>query len=448
MNLEQKVEQVQSLSPQTIQCLEILQMNTPELIRYVRELSMENPVFEVEMPEIPVAPREREQGRMEWLASNDRQNRWYNRQDNERSDHDQVENQSESLQDYVRSQLPQQGEELENASEYLLQSLDENGWIEESLDELSTESGIPRALLERALVQIQNAEPYGVGARNLQECLLIQLYRMPDADDIAAKIVRDYLPELAKSHFNSIAKALQTTQVRVRQAARQIQQLNPRPANGFNFSEPTSYIVPDLIAKWNGDSFDIRLSKASVFRINISDYYVRLQKESTDREVTQYLDEKVRQARWVYTAVNQRQETMLRCMQMIKELQPEYFKHDKGALRPMTLEDVAERLGVHESTISRAIRGKYIQCPDGVVPLAFFFSQAAFCTAGGENTVSSVTVKKKLQELIQAENTAKPCSDQKLCELLQANGFNISRRTVAKYRDELNIPPATGRKKI
>lgn len=448
MNLEQKVEQTQTLSPQTIQRLEMLQMNTLELIDYVRELSMENPVFEVEMPEIPVTPREREQGRMEWLASNDRQNRWYNRQDNESNDHDQAENRSESLHDYVRSQLPHQSNELECASEYLLQSLDENGWIEESLDELAAESGIPLALLERALVQIQNTEPYGVGARNLQECLLIQLYRMPDADDIAAKIVRDYLPELAKSHFNSIAKALQTTQARVRQAAKQIHQLNPRPANGFDFSEPTSYIVPDLIAQWNGDGFDIRLSKAGTLRINISDYYVRLQKESTDKEVTQYLDEKVRQARWVFSAVNQRQETMLRCMQIIMELQPEYFQHDKGALRPMTLGDVAERMGVHESTISRAIRGKYIQCPDGVVPLSFFFSQAAFCTADGENMASSATVKKKLLELLQTENIAKPYSDQKLCELLQANGYNISRRTVAKYRDEMNIPPATGRKKI
>lgn len=450
MQLEQNITQEQTLSAQAIQGLEVLQMNTQELLDYVRKTVMENPVLEAELPSVPpeIVPG-REKGRMEWLESNDRQNRWYNRQDAERDERDSAAgDRAESLKDYVRSQLPRQSEALERAADYLVECLDENGWIPEPLEELSAESGIPVVLLERALVQIQNAEPWGVGARNLQECLLIQLFHRPDADNLTAKIVRDCLPELAKNHYNSIAKALQVSQDKVRRAVEQIRSLNPRPGNGFAHAEPTGYIIPDMVAEWNGNGFDIRLSRTGLPQLNISSYYVELQKESTDPEVTTYLDEKVRQAKWVISAVSQRQETMLRCMDAIMALQPEYFRHDRGALCPMALADVAERLGVHESTVSRAIRGKYIQCPDGVVPLSFFFSQAAFRSGTEGDTVSAVEAKNRLRALLLGEDARKPWSDQKLAELMGEGGCSISRRTVAKYRSELGFPPATGRKRV
>lgn len=448
MKIEQKIEQTQTLSAETIQRLEILQKNTLELADYVRETALENPVLEIELPEVSVPAHGREQGKMEWLENNDVQNRWYHRQDNEGDEGNRVsEQQGQSLKEYVRSQLPLQDEALEQAAEYLLESLDDNGWISESLEQLAVEGGIPLALLERALVQIQNAEPWGVGARDLRECLLIQLYRRPDADDIAAKIVRDFLPELAKNHFHRIAQELQTSQERVRRAVEQIKQLNPRPANGFSYAEPTDYIIPDMIAKWNGNGFDLRLNEVGNVRLNISSYYVQMQKESHNAEVITYLDQKVRQAQWLVAAVGQRRETMLRCMQTIMELQPEYFHSRKGSLRPMTLGDVADRLGIHESTVSRAIRGKYIQCPDGVVPLSFFFSRAAF---GGKNetpAASEQKVKEQLRAVLKGEDPHKPYSDQKLAELLAEKGCEVSRRTVAKYRAEMGVPPATGRKK-
>ncbi len=448
MKLEQKLQQTQTLSPQTIQRLEILQKNTLELADYVKEAALENPVLEIELPEAFVPARGREQGRMEWLESNDAQNRWYHRQDDEGDERNRIpDRQGQSLKEYIRSQLPAQSKALERATEYLLESLDANGWISESLEQLSQESAIPLALLERALAQIQNAEPWGVGARDLRECLLIQLYRRPDADDIAAKIVRDYLPELAKNHFNLIARELQISQERVRQAAEQIKLLNPRPANGFSYAEPTNYIIPDMVAKWNGEGFDLRLSEAGSVRLNISSYYIQMQKESHDAEVIAYLDQKVRQAQWLVTAVGQRRETMLRCMQVIMELQPEYFQNEKGTLRPMTLGDVASRLGIHESTVSRAIRGKYIQCPDGVVPLSFFFSRAAFGGEDGRDAASGQEVKDRLRALLKKEDPHKPYSDQKLAELLEEEGYSVSRRTVAKYRGEMGVPPATGRKK-
>ncbi len=450
MKLEQNIVQVQTLSTQTIQSLKILQMNTPELMDYVQEISMENPVLEAEFSTVSAAGAAgRGQSQMGWLENSDPQQHWQKQQGNEPDARDYAaETQAESLKDYVRSQLPAQSGKLAQALSYLTECLDENGWLPASLEELAAESGLSLALLERALSQIQNVEPWGVGARDLRECLLIQLFHRPNTDDIAAKIVRDHLPELAKNQYNSIAKALRISQERVRKAVEQIRSLNPRPGNGFACSEPTTYIVPDMIAEWNGNSFDILLSRSSLPQLNISNYYVQLRKESSDPEVTAYLDSKVRQAKWVIAAVDQRKETMLRCMQAIMTLQPEYFRHAQGALRPMTLADVAAKLGVHESTVSRTIRGKYIQCPDGVVPLAFFFSRPAFQSSTTGDAVSVENIKRRLRTLLLQEDPHKPYSDQKLAELLEKSDCSISRRTVAKYRSELGFPPATGRKQI
>ena len=260
-----------------------------------------------------------------------------------------AETQAESLKDYVRSQLPAQSGKLAQALSYLTECLDENGWLLASLEVLAAESGLSLALLERALSQIQNVEPWGVGARDLRECLLIQLFHRPNTDDIAAKIScaiicpnwREISTTALQRHFGSHRNVC---------AERWSRSGSRKPPAGqwlCLFGGPTTYIIPDMIAEWNGNSFDILLSRSSLPQLNISNYYVQLRRESSDPEVTAYLDSKVRQAKWVIAAVDQRKETMLRCMQAIMTLQPEYFRHAQGALRPMTLADVAAKLGVH-----------------------------------------------------------------------------------------------------
>lgn len=453
MGLELTVSQVQTLSPQVIQSLEVLQMNTQELLDYVRELALENPVVEVSPPDVPAAPaRSRSAQQMEWLESTDRQNRWYNRQDNGRDEVREASlgvstDEPASLAEYVRSQLPAQTGAMARAVRFLTDCLDQNGWIPEGLEQLSAESRLPLPVMERALAQIQSVEPWGVGARNLQECLLIQLQHRRDADDLTAEIVRHYLPELAKNHYNGIAKALRTTQAQVRRAADQIRSLNPRPGNGFAQSEPTGYILPDLVAEPGREGMVLRLSEGILPRLNISGYYLELRKNSADPALTEYLDQKVQQARWAVSAITQRQDTMLKCMEAIVALQPGYFSTARGPLCPMTLSDVAARVGVHESTVSRAIRGKYLQCPDGIVPLSFFFSQSAFQSGQGAEAVSVTEAKRRLRELLMGEDQRRPYSDQRLSELMGEQGCPISRRTVAKYRSELGFPPATGRKR-
>ncbi len=453
MGLELTVSQVQTLSPQVIQSLEVLQMNTQELLDYVRELAMENPVVELTSPpaEVVAVPNELAQ-RMEWLENTDRQNRWYHRQDGDRDQRREetygvMPEASATLIEHVRSQIPPQKGQMARAVEFLTECLDPNGWIPEDLAQLAGESRIPLPLLERALAQIQNVEPWGVGARNLQECLLLQLQHRRDADDLAAEIVRHYLPELAKSHYNGIAKALHTTQAQVRRAADQIRTLNPRPGNGFARPESLGYIIPDILAVPEGEGYELQLCQGILPRLNISSYYLELRKNSTDPSLTEYLDQKVQQAKWAVSAITQRQETMLKCMEAIMALQPHYFQPTPGPLCPMTLADVAERVGVHESTVSRAIRGKYLQCPDGILPLSFFFSQSAFQSGAGAEAVSAAEAKRLLRELLMSEDTAKPYSDQQLCERMGQAGCPISRRTVAKYRSELGYPPATGRKR-
>ncbi len=452
MELELTLSQVQSLSPQVIQSLEVLQMNTLELVDYVRELALENPVIELAPPEAPPAPEpSRAAQQMEWLESTDRQNLWYSRQDAGREERREETygvspDGPVSLAEYVRSQLPVQRGAMARAVAFLTNCLDQNGWIPEGLEQLSRESSLPLPVLERALAQIQSVEPWGVGARNLQECLLVQLQHRRDADELTAEIVRHYLPELAKSHYNGIAKALRTTQAQVRRAADQIRSLNPRPGNGFAATEPTGYIVPDLVAVPEQDGVSLRLSEGILPRLNISGYYLEMRKNSGDQALNDYLDQKVQQACWVLSAITQRQETVLKCMEAIVALQPGYFSPRRGALCPMTLSDVAARVGVHESTVSRAIRGKYLQCPDGVLPLSFFFSRSAF-QSGEEGAVSAVEARRRLRELLMEEDQARPWSDQRLSELMGERGCPISRRTVAKYRSELGYPPATGRKR-
>lgn len=453
MGLELTMSQVQTLSPQVIQSLEVLQMNTQELLDYVRELAMENPV--VELTSAPAesigVPSELAQ-RMEWLENTDHQNRWYHRQDGDRDQRREetygvMPEASATLIEHVRSQIPPQKGQMARAVELLTECLDPNGWIPEDLAQLAEESRIPLPLLERALAQIQNVEPWGVGARNLQECLLLQLQHQRDVDDLAAEIVRHFLPELAKSHYNGIAKALHTTQAQVRRAADQIRALNPRPGNGFARPESPGYIIPDILAVPEGEGYELQLCRGILPRLNISNYYLELRKNSTDPSLTEYLDQKVQQAKWAVSAITQRQETMLKCMEAIMALQPHYFQPTPGPLCPMTLADVAERVGVHESTVSRAIRGKYLQCPDGILPLSFFFSQSAFQSGAGAEAVSAAEAKRLLRELLMSEDTAKPYSDQQLCERMGQEGCPISRRTVAKYRSELGYPPATGRKR-
>ena len=229
----------------------------------------------------------------------------------------------------------------------------------------------------------------------------------------------------------------------MREAERQIQALDPRPGSAFAGREEPSYLIPDLAVVETEEGLTVVYQNAYTPTLQLSGYYCDLQQRSTDPEVKQYLTDKIKQAQFVIQAVEQRRSTLLDCARAIVRRQKAFFRSAGGHLVPLRLSDVAQELAIHESTVSRAIREKYLQCARGVYPLSFFFSREVGA-AGEGNSVHQI--KSRLRELVAGEDKARPLSDQKLCQLLEGEGVTISRRTVAKYRDELGLPSASGRR--
>ncbi|MCI2105553.1 MAG: RNA polymerase factor sigma-54 [Intestinimonas sp.] len=451
MELDLSIKQTQTLSPQMMQSMAILQMGSQELLEYIEEQVQENPVLETS--EIP--PNEQEsnvlQRKLEWLESTDAQNRYYYQQDSEDqndpiSNYGTTQEVEDNLYLYVASQLSgitlEKG--LKQACSYLIESLDQNGWLDESVEDLASQIGCPTALMEQALHVVQSLEPAGIAARGLSECLVLQLKRRGGDNTLALAIARDYLDPLSKNRYAFIAKSLNATCEQTRAACEQIRSLNPRPGTGFSARENLTYINPDIFVINFPDYFEVLTNDYFFPNLSVSNYYCRMLRESSDNEVRDYLTGKVRQAKWVVHSIEQRRSTLMKCAETLLQLQQDFFRHGHGHLHPMTLADVAGRIGVHESTVSRAVKDKYLQCSNGVYPLNYFFSRSL--GDGGGDTSSPDFAKAILKKLIAEENKKKPLSDQKLCQIMAERGCTLSRRTVAKYRDELHIPCTTGRK--
>lgn len=451
LNLSQK--QTQTLSPQMMQSMEILQMGSQELLEYIEEAVQENPVLEPEERYDRADESDLLRRKLEWLESTDPQNRYYHQQDTEEQDDRQsnygtVEEREDNLYYYVLSQLKvlELPPEVAEAGAFLVESLNQNGWLDESVEELAADYGCPAEVMARALEVVQTLEPAGVGARDLSECLKLQLVRRAPVDELALRIVDSQLDALSKSRYGLIARELQAAPEEVRASCELIRTLNPRPGTGFAARENLTYINPDIIVVSFPDHFELLTNDYYFPHLGISGYYTKLLKESDDQQVKDYLTGKVRQAKWLVHAIDQRRSTLMSCASCILELQEAFFRQGPGHLVPMSLADVAGRIGVHESTVSRAVKDKYIQCSMGVYPLSYFFSRGLGTGMGREDAASPDAAKALLKKLIGEEDKKKPLSDQKLCELMSQQGCPLSRRTVAKYRDELHIPSTTGRK--
>lgn len=445
-------KQTQTLSPQMMQSMEILQMGSQELLEYIEEAVQENPVLEREENYDRNDEFTDLRRKLEWLESTDPQNRYYHQQDSE-DENDPlrnfgaVEDGEENLYYYVLSQVRalDLAPEVAACAEFLVESLNQNGWLDEPLSALAEDLGQPLERMEQALGVVQSLEPAGVGARDLSECLRLQLVRRTPVNSLAVEIAKNHLDALSKSRYGLIARELKAGQEEVRQACDLIRSLNPRPGTGFAARENLTYINPDIIVVSFPDHFELLANDYYFPTLNISGYYTRLLKESDEAEVKDYLTGKVRQAKWMVRSIEQRRSTLMACASCILELQEPFFRKGPGHLTPMSLADVAGRIGVHESTVSRAVRDKYIQCSMGVYPLSYFFSRSLGSAAGGD-AASPDAAKALLKKLIGEEDKRRPLSDQKLCQLMGEQGCALSRRTVAKYRDELHIPSTTGRK--
>lgn len=456
MELDIHLKQTTSLSPQMLQSMKILQMGSQELLEYVETLIQENPALELEEPHKKQDEFNQLQKKLEWLESTDIQNRYYRCSPEEEDESGnslehcglQTE-EDDNLYFYVLSQLRlmELPLRLRRAAAFIVESLDGNGYLDEDTEKLTRRLKLSAGETERALKLVQSLDPAGVGARNLQECLLLQLDRREGNWGLARRIISEYLPLVGKNKYTQIAKELGSSPEAVQTACELIRSLNPRPGSGFAARENLIYINPDLFVVNFSDHFELLLNDYFFPTLHISGYYRALMKETAEPEVRKYLTDKVKQAKWVVRSIEQRRGTLLRCAACILERQESFFRQGPGHLVPMSLADVASMLKIHESTVCRAVRDKYIQCSSGVYPMEYFFSRALGSTQPGSGCHCPDSAKAMIKRCIGGEDRKKPLSDQKISELLRRQeGLDISRRTVAKYRDELKIPNASERK--
>lgn len=455
-SLHQSLSQQQSLAPQMRRSLEILQANSMELSQMVRTALETNPVLEdvTESASLDAdSPPEEVADSLEHLNETDddwrdleimeRRNQTWTSDDEERREH--LYNSlvaPESLQQHLDSQLKLAliGPEVRLAAEALLGNLDSRGFFDLSPEDLGTRLGLDKTAIDEASELIRGFEPAGIGAVDLRDSLLLQLERQGNKDSLEYRIVRDHLEDLARKRLPQLARALGTSIDRISEAATAISRLTPNPGGEF---DPTGnpIIRADVIIERDDHEWHARLTNEYLPRLQISDFYKDLLgKTGSDTKARQFLRENIREGRTLIRSLSLRQETILAIADKLIEHQPEFFEQGPRFLRPLTMNVVADELELHATTVSRAVAGKYVLTPHGLMEMRAFFAAGYQTTDGKE--VSNAGVREAMQELITKEDPKKPLSDEALAKALKAQGIPVARRTVAKYRDQLGILPS------
>ena len=442
VSLKTELRQELKLTPQLLQSMEVLQMNAQELLEYLNRVTEENPVLEQEDSADLRHSYEELRQKASWLDGGV-YGATFTHDDAAFPERGAVDKETESLSSFLCDQLERKRlpKPLLALAKYMAELVDEDGYLApEDLDGL-TELKIPLSLISEALETLQSLDPAGVGARSLSECLLLQLARQEHVSPAVMDITARFLPELGKKHYGPICRELGLTMEEVRAAEKVISGLDPHPGRAFQPAEPTVYVRPDVfIVELDGELRAV-LNEYYLPQISVSDYYVRLLRESDEPETRDYLRQKLQQAKWLLNSLERRGGTLRRCADAILEAQRPFFTGQTTALAPMSLSTLADTLGLHPSTISRAVRGKYLQCRQGTYPLRYFFSRAVT-----EQGPSRQAVQQKLLALLASEDPCHPLSDQRLCRLLAEDGMEVARRTVAKYRMELGVGSSAARK--
>jgi RNA polymerase sigma-54 factor len=440
MDLKAGLWQQQSLklamTQELTQAIALLQYSAQELSTFLENKALENPLLQVEnnhiQPINPLIDRNRRK------HTKNTENDWI----------EQIAAGSSSIEEQLLNQL-----NLRKYSsiqlkiiKHLIQNLDVNGYLTLEPEEIANQLGVHIELVEECVIVIQTLEPAGIGARNLQECLLIQLERENLTDDLALTILTHYFVPFAEKKWKQIAKELQRPLQKIQEVYDRVQQLNPRPGALIN-QENASYIIPDAIVERFGEGFSVRLCDDILPKISFNDHYYRKLTTTNDSQVSRFLQEKVQDYQWIMRSIEQRKETLTRVVGKIVEKQTLFFEKGKEYLLPMTMKEIAGELEIHESTVSRAVKEKYVQTPIGTFPLKFFFT-STIQTVSNENTSSS-QVKNEIASMIDREDKRRPLSDQDIVEKLKSDqGIVVSRRTVAKYRDQLGIASSSKRKRF
>lgn len=459
--LQLKLSQQLTLTPQLQQAIKLLQLSTLEMNQEVERFLLENPLLEREEPaeEEPAAPFSRtgetvaeapevpEAQETDWFDSPSYSSE--SSGDDEVQDYQQA--QSPSLRDHLNWQLgmTQLTDRDKKITSLLIDALDDNGYLSQDLEELS--EMLPEALeiepdeLAIALQHLQHMDPAGVGARNLSECLMLQLKVMPQDTPClveAMEIARHHLGSLAAHDFAKLKKNLNCSDESLRAARQLIMQLNPRPGSEYS-NQVARYIIPDVIVQKVKGSWSVTLNPDAIPRLRVNKLYADiLSRGQESGQIGQQLQE----AKWLIKNVQQRFETILRVSKAIVEKQYNFLEHGEVAMRPLVLREIAEELGLHESTVSRVTTQKFMLTPRGIFELKYFFGSHVATEAGG--ACSSTAIRALIRQLVNAEDAKNPLSDSQISEILGKQGIVVARRTIAKYRESLKIPPVNLRKSL
>jgi RNA polymerase sigma-54 factor len=476
MEMKLNITQTQKLimTPRLQQALKLLQVPTLELQQILKQEVLQNPLLE-EVDEVT------EQEDIDREASADEQN---NEEPEDPAEEDPID-WADFLQDgsLDRTYVPQSETSMEFLekvpvtrttlaeslleqlhflslpdstmliAEFLVGSLDDRGWLVTSVPDITEALGVPQDEVERVLGVLQALEPAGVGARDLRECLLIQLDAKGERESLAWRMIHDHFDHLVNRRFPEIARLLKVSVLEVQEAADSIATLNPRPGTLVSAEDP-KYVVPDLLVERVDEEYVVMLNDRNVPRLRLSSAYdsvIAAQRRGAnvsaeDKSTREFIHGKLASAKWLIQTIEQRRRTMIKVMNCIVREQREFFDKGIGFLRPLTLAQVARQINMHESTVSRVCSGKYVQTPRGVFELKFFFS-SGLATDDGED-VSARTAKDIIRGLIDEEDKLEPLSDQRIMELLHERGLQIARRTVAKYREQLQILSARLRRRV
>ena len=356
-----------------------------------------------------------------------------------------------TLEDHLSWQLSMIAltDEEKKLGELIVGNLSDDGYLNAQLEDLARESQLELEDAEEVLKMVQNFDPLGVGSRNLQECLSIQARFMNPRQPLVEKIIENHLGDLERKNYSSIAKALGVPLEKVIEATKLILEFEPKPGRSFHTSD-TQYITPDIYVYKVADEFMIVLNEDGMPKLRISPYYKNIlssAQKDQNKLTKEYVQEKLRSAVWLIRSIHNRQKTIYKVTEAIVKRQRDFFEKGVQQLKPMILKDVANDIGMHESTISRVTTNKFVHTPVGIFELKYFFN-SSINAADGSDSLASEAVKEKIRQMIQKEDQRNPLSDQKIVELLRTENIDIARRTVAKYRDMLGILSSGKRKKI
>lgn len=469
------IEQSQKLvmTPELIQAIQILQFNTQELENYVEEQLLTNPILE-----IPTNTSSENDGSVtntqvdtenvgeEYIPKGEAEFDWtehFKEKEYDDISYKQWEYQKESseysYEQYVTSEITLTEHLMfqlqfapikpncRQVGRYIIESLDQNGYMTLSVDEISKEFGITQEKVQTVLDAIQSFEPAGVGARNLKECLLIQLSHKGQNSKLMENVINYHLEDIAGNRQNNIAKALNISVREAQEISDIIKGLEPKPGRQFGSFNETRYIVPDVTVEKIDGEYVVTVNDSTAPKLTLSPYYQRMLIDS-DKEsnITKFLTGRLNSALWLIKSIEQRRQTIYNVVSAVVKYQIDFFESGPKYLKTLTLKQIADEVGIHESTVSRSINGKYMQCPKGLFEIKYFFTSGVSGSCG--EGIASESIKTFIKEIVENEDPKAPLSDQAMVSMLTDKGIDISRRTVAKYRDEMNLPSSSKRKRF